>query len=138
MNRETLQKLVTLGERVGFLFIVTADEHGVPHLAIAKNFHVASDDEISLTDWICPTTAANLAVNLHVSCIAWDARTDLGFQATGVVQHDEAISNGEDFEPESELGPVMPQVKTERMLTVRIDTVVAFTAEVHSDEPDEE
>jgi len=132
MNRETIQKLVDVASRVGYMFIVTADEKGLPHLAVARRFNVVSERHIMVADWFCPKTSENLSVNLHVACVAWDAELDVGYQAFGVLQDAEEIAMLDEFVEEAP--EIIPQA--EKQLTIRLDDMVSFSQVVHSDKPE--
>ena len=130
MNKETIQKLVDVAARVGYLFVVTADQKGLPHLAVARKFNVVSERHLLIADWFCPKTSENLAINLHVACVAWDPESDLGFQAFGVLQDAEEIAMLDEFADEAP--ETIPQ--SEKQLTIRIDDVVSFSQLVHTDD----
>ncbi len=74
----------------------------------------------------------NLQDNPHVAVVVADPDTGTGFQFVGVVEGsaDTAVLNGyiPDLEP-----PGLPQVQWR--LEIRVEKVMAFTADAHSDRP---
>ena len=132
MLLENIQKAVALGQRIGHVFVATADGNGLPHVATAGKLRSVSDRRIEVAAWFCPGTVINLQQNRRVSLVAWDAAEDAGYQILGEVEHirDTAMLNG--YSPEKESKTPLPQ--TERTLQVRIDRVYAFSQAPHSDE----
>lgn len=131
IEMKNLDNAIDLAERVGHVFVTTADSTGMPHVAAATQIHKRSEEKVAVSAWFCPGTIANLDENRRISLVVWDAPSDRGFQLLGdVVQVDEqSVMNG--FSGEAELGPPIPQV--ERNLIVRVAKILAFSHAPHSD-----
>ena len=131
MKVKNLDNAINLAEKLGHVFVATADAGGMPHLAAAAQIHSASEDRVAVSAWFCPGTIANLDQNRHISLVVWDPPSDRGYQLLGeVVQVEEAsLMNG--FSPEAEKSAPMPQV--ERRLMVQVAKILAFSHAPHSD-----
>lgn len=131
MNMNNLDAAIDLAERLGHIFVATADSGGMPHVAAAAHIHRASKDHVAVSAWFCPGTIANLDDNRRISLVVWDPPSDRGYQLLGeVVQVEEqSVMNGFSAGPE-ESSP-MPQV--ERKLVVRLAKILAFSHAPHSD-----
>lgn len=128
---EIIQAALALGQKVGHVFVATADSEGFPHVAAAGRLYFGSDEILVVAAWFCPGTIENLQHNPRISLVVWDTDTDTGYQLIGNVEKVEetAIMNG--YSPELEnLGP-SPQV--ERQLFVKVNKVMGFTHAPHSD-----
>ena len=128
---KNLDTVITLAEKLGHVFVATADSEGMPHVAAAAQIHKASKDHVTVSAWFCPGTIANLDDNRRISLVVWDPPSDLGYQLLGeVIQVEEqAVLNGYSVEPE-ERSP-MPQI--ERKLVVRLAKILVFSHAPHSD-----
>jgi len=128
---KNLDAAIKLAEKLGHVFVATADAGGMPHLAAAAQIRSASEDRVAVSAWFCPGTVANLEQNRRISLVVWDPLSDRGYQLLGeVVQVEEAsIMNG--FSPEAEKRSSMPQV--ERRLMVQVARILAFSHAPHSD-----
>ena len=128
---KNLDDAIGLMERVGHVFVATADAGGMPHVAAAAKLSKAADDQVAVSAWFCPGTVANLDNNRHISLVVWDPPTDRGFQILGAVESiaEAAMMNG--YTPDSELKTPLPQV--ERELLVQVDRVLAFSHAPHND-----
>ena len=133
MNRAMIERLVELGNRIGFLFIATADQNGMPHIASAGRAELLPGDRFAVTEWFCPGTIANLRGNPHLSVVAWDSANDVGYQLIGESEeiHDVAMMDG--FEAGKAESAPLPQV--ERRLIIRCEAVLEFKQRPHSDTP---
>jgi hypothetical protein len=131
MNTDIIQQSVALGEKLGHVFVATADAGGLPHLAAAGLMRYISGKHVEIAAWFCPGTLANLQHNRKISLTVWDAREDLGYQLLGKVEEIEegAVMNG--YTPKVEGESSMPQF--ERKLQVHVDKVIAFSHAPHSD-----
>lgn len=131
MKLKNLDAAIALAEKLGHVFVATADASGMPHVAAAVQLNNASGNHVAVSAWFCPGTVANLDVNRHISLVVWDSPADRGFQLLGLVENIEvqAMMNG--FSPEAELDSPMPQV--ERKLLVKVDKVLVFSHAPHSD-----
>jgi hypothetical protein len=134
MKMKNLDTVMELAEKLGHVFVATADSRGMQHVAAAAQIHKASKDRVTVSAWFCPGTIANLNDNRRISLVVWDPPSDRGYQLLGeVVQVEEqSVMNGFSAEPE-ERSP-MPQV--ERKLIVRLAKILAFSHAPHSDVED--
>lgn len=119
-------------EGVGHAFVATSDAAGHPHLAAGRGVSVFAPNRLVFEAWFCPTTLKNLQENPRIAVAIADPVTGEGYQFTGRVESSEesAVLNGylPDLEP-----PGLPQVQWR--LEVRVESVMAFTADAHSDRP---
>ncbi|WP_246044642.1 pyridoxamine 5'-phosphate oxidase family protein [Geomonas ferrireducens] len=126
------QAVKDLAERVGHAFVATSDAGGNPHLAAGRGVALFEPNRLVFEAWFCPTTMRNLQDNRHVAVVVADPDTGNGFQFVGVVERsaDTAVLDGyiPDLEP-----PGLPQVQWR--LEIRVEKVMAFSADAHSDRP---
>jgi uncharacterized protein len=122
----------TFAEGVGHAFVASSDRAGNPHLAAGRGVSVTEPNLLVFEAWFCVTTLKNLQENPKVAVAVADPVTGKGYQFLGRVESrkDTAILNGflPDLEPAG-----LPQVQWR--LEVRVESVVAFTADAHSDRP---
>jgi len=128
---KNLDAAIGLADKLGHVFVATADAAGMPHVAAAARIKDASDDHVAVSAWFCPGTVANLADNDQISLVVWDPPSDHGFQILGAVVNitEQAMMNG--YTPDDALKAPLPQV--ERELLVRAHRVLAFSHAPHSD-----
>jgi hypothetical protein len=131
MNANTILKAVDLGKRMKHVFVATADNRGLPHLAAAGTIRIVSENQIAIEAWFCPGTLQNILCNPMISVVAWDPATDIGHQILGKMEKIEDIAILDGFSPDIETGAQLPQ--SERRLIVRVDKVLAFSHAPHSD-----
>jgi len=119
-------------EAVGHAFVATSDREGIPHIAAGREVSFPAANLLVFEAWFCTTTLRNLQENPRIAVAIVDHDTRKGYQFLGRVEktEDSAMLNG--FLPEAE-PPGLPQVQWR--LEVRIDHVMAFTADAHSDRP---
>ena len=129
MNPEALEQAVNMA-RASFLFVATADADGMPHLAAARDLALARSDEVSVIEWFCPRTLANLQANPRIAIVVWNATENSGFQLVGRVQNMVELGIIDGYAPAAEPIP-LPQV--ERMLLVKVESVLRFLQAPHSD-----
>ena len=119
-------------ERVGHAFVATSDAKGNPHLAAGRGISVIEPTLLVFEAWFCMTTLRNLQENPMVAVAIADPVTGNGYQFAGRVQkkEDTAVLDGylPDVEPAG-----LPQVQWR--LEVRVESVMAFSADAHSDRP---
>jgi len=119
-------------DRVGQAYVATCDAKGNPHLAAGKGIAVFQPNLLVFESWFCQTTLRNLRENPRVAVAIADPATGRGFQFAGKVEKtvDTAVLNGyvPDLEPAG-----LPQVQWR--LEIRVDSVMAFSADAHSDRP---
>lgn len=129
MISEDMKRFV---EGVGHAFVATADASGHPHIAAGKGVAVLTPGKLLFESWFCQGTLNNLKENPNVAVAVADPVTGNGFQFIGRVdrQEDTAVLDG--FLPGLEPAG-MPQVQWR--LEIRVDSVMAFSAEAHSDRP---
>jgi hypothetical protein len=131
MSTEAILKAVDLGNRMKHVFVATANNRGLPHLAAAGAIRLVSEDRIAVEAWFCPGTVQNLYDNPKISVVAWDPAIDIGHQFLGEVEKVEEIAIMNGFSPEIEAKALLPQF--ERKLIIRVDEVLAFSHAPHSD-----
>jgi predicted pyridoxine 5'-phosphate oxidase superfamily flavin-nucleotide-binding protein len=126
------QAIKDLAERVGHAFVATCDASGHPHLAAGRGVALFEPNRLVFESWFCPTTMKNLQENPYLSVVVADADGGNGFQFVGKVEKttDTAVLNG--YIPKLEPAG-LPQVQWR--LEVRVEGVMAFTADAHSDRP---
>jgi len=126
------ESIKTFVEEIGHAFVATSDLAGNPHLAAGRGVAVLEKNQLVFEAWFCVTTLKNLQVNPKIAVAIVDPATGKGYQFYGHVesQKDTALLNG--FLPDQE-PPGLPQVQWR--LEVRVESVMAFTADAHSDRP---
>lgn len=133
MNRAMIERMVELGNRIGFLFIATADQNGTPHIASARRAELLPGDRFAVTEWFCPGTIANLRSNRRLSVVVWDSKNDVGYQMIGKSEEIQDIAMMDGFEAGKAEAPPLPQV--ERRLIVKGEAILEFKQRPHSDTP---
>jgi hypothetical protein len=131
MNAETLKKAVMLGEKLGHVFVTTANANGLPHVAAAEKINLEREDHVAVSAWFCPGTMANLQTNQRIALVVWDAKRDVGYQLLGVSEKMEDLAMMNGYSSGLEDQAPLPQV--ERKLVVRVDKIVDFSHAPHSD-----
>ncbi len=131
MKVETLEKAVQLAEKVGHVFIATADADNWPHLAAARNLALTEDGQLAANEWFCPATMSNLQSNPHVSIVVWDESTDTGYQVLGEMERMMDVGMIDGYTPEMKSKWPLPQVTSQ--LLVRVSKVIDFKRAPHSD-----
>ncbi len=124
----SLREAVALGERVGFVFLVTSSDDGIPHLAVAGRISGPGGARVVAKEWFCPITMANVRENPAVAMVVWDRTDDTGYQMVGRVVDVRDLAMVDGYAPGQE--PV-PQV--ERELVIRVADVLRFRQGPHSD-----
>ena len=128
-----LEEVEALAQAVGHVFVATAGEGGVPHLASAGRVRRAGGGRVTVAEWFCPGTMANLQGNRSVAVVVWDPQEDHGHQLVGRVEEVRERSVVDGYVPQpGETAP--PQV--ERELVIEVDEVLHFSQGPHSDEPE--
>ena len=131
MKKEKLEKVTCLAEKAGYVFIATADAAGQPHLAAAGKLGLADEDCVTVTEWFCPGTVANLHTNKCVSIVVWAKDSDSGYQLLGRLEKTEDLGVLDGYAPGLEGEPPLPQV--EKQLLIRIEKILDFKLAPHSD-----
>ena len=131
IKREIIQSAVTLVQKLGHVFVATADSKGLPHVAAAGRINLGADGLLAVAAWFCPGTVVNLEHNTKITLVVWDAVADTGYQLLGNVEKIEETAMMDGYIPEMESTGPSPQV--ERQLLVKVNKVMAFSHAPHSD-----
>ncbi len=132
MRPEALSKVVALAKKADYIFLATADEAGLPHVAAAGEISVIPiKGHVAVDAWFCPGTVANLQTNRHTAIVIWDSQGDKGYQLLGETEQVEETAMMDGYAPGMEKKPI-PQVK--RRLLVRVDKITGFRNAPHTDE----
>jgi hypothetical protein len=129
MRKESIQKAVDMGNRVGYALVATCDDKGLPHIAASRKLEAGIDSHVAVSEWFCPVTLSNLEVNPRLSVAVWDAARDAGFQLIGECTGVEETAMMDGFSPT--LPTPIPQV--ERRIRFRVDKILDFSHAPHSD-----
>lgn len=128
MNQEVLTRCEKLAAK-GAVVVATADSRGMPHVAAAGRLSVPQEGMVSITEWFCPGTIANVQENDQVSVVAWDQSEDEGIQLLGRLENEREIAVLDGYVPQEE-GDT-PQVEKE--LLIRVEKALEFSEAPHSD-----
>ncbi len=128
---DIIQSAIILGQKLGHVFVATADSKGLPHVAAAGRLSLGTDGLLAVAAWFCPGTVVNLEHNTKISLVVWDAAADTGYQLLGNVEKVEETAMLDGYIPEMESTGPSPQV--ERQLFVKVDKVIGFSHAPHSD-----
>ncbi len=134
MNNEKIKEAVQLAKKAGHVFLATADKNGLPHISAAGKISMEKDGKVSVTEWFCPGTLANLQVNKNVSIAIWDKKADMGFQLLGKLELIRDLEIMDGFTPSIESKKPLPQV--EKQLLVKVKKILEFKLAPHSDMED--
>ncbi|HBG27944.1 MAG: hypothetical protein A2Y10_18275 [Planctomycetes bacterium GWF2_41_51] len=131
MKAEKLKEIVHLAQKVGYVFIATANTDGMPHMAAAGKLEPAIKDCVAITEWCCPGTLANLYNNKYISIVIWAKDPDNGYQLLGRLNkiNDLAILDG--YAPKIERKHPVPQI--EKQLIIKVEKIIEFKLAPHSD-----
>ena len=119
-------------ETIGHAFVATADAKGNPHLAAGRGISVIGRSLLVFEAWFCTTTLRNLQENPMVAVAIADPATGDGYQFFGRVEKKEDTAILDGYLPDVEPGG-LPQVQWR--LEVRVESVMSFSADAHSDRP---
>ena len=131
MNIEILKAAAELATKVGYILVATADAKGWPHVAAAGRLALGTNGHVSVSEWFCPRTMANLRANSRLTLVVWDAAVDNGYQLLGELEETKDVSMLDGYSPGREGKVTIPQV--ERRLLVHIDRIMEFKRAPHSD-----
>ena len=131
MKVDSLEKVVRMAKDLGYVFIATADRKGMPHMAAAGKLEYAGGQNVTVREWFCPGTVANLDDNKCISIVAWSRQPDTGFQLLGTVTKILDIGVLDGYAPELERGHPMPQVEKE--LLIKVEKIIEFKLAPHTD-----
>jgi uncharacterized protein len=119
-------------EGIGHAFVATCDSRGIPHLAAGSDVAIVKPNRLIFEAWFCQTTMKNLEENPRVAVAIADPVTGTGYQFAGRVEKEEDTAILDGFSPDLEPAG-LPQVQWR--LEVRVENVMAFTTDAHSDRP---
>ena len=122
----------SFAEGIGHAYVPTSDANGTPHLAAGRGLAVTAPNRLVFEAWFCPTTMRNLNDNPKVAVAIADPATGNGYQFIGRVEKTEETALLDGYLPDAE-PPGLPQVQWR--LEVKVESVLAFTADAHSDRP---
>ena len=128
---DIIQSAVILSQKLGHVFVATADSKGLPQVAAAGRLSLGTDGLLTVAAWFCPGTVVNLEHNTKISLVVWDAAADTGYQLLGNVEKVEETAMLDGYIPEMESTGPSPQV--ERQVFVKVDKVIGFSHAPHSD-----
>lgn len=86
MDMARFRDAVAMAQSRQHVWISTADQLGVPHIASVGGFRVEHARTIVLSDWACPVTLMNLKSNASITIVVWDVISDRGYQVLGQVE----------------------------------------------------
>jgi len=133
MNNEMLEKVKRLVDKVGTVYIATADRKGTPHIAASKGMTFTQEGHILFKAWFCLKTVANLGENRKLSLAILNPKTQEGYQILGEIKRIDttAILDGYGSEREKDWAGY-PQ--TEHQLLIQAKKISSLTSGPHSDE----
>ncbi|HBG27177.1 MAG: hypothetical protein A2Y10_07380 [Planctomycetes bacterium GWF2_41_51] len=124
MKADKLKEIINLAEKIGFVFVATADDKGTPHMAAAAKLTQTETDGIAVEEWFCPGTIANLNSNKQISIVVWSKEFDSGYQILGKVKKINDIGILDGYSPAVDSPHPLPQV--ERQLLIKISKIFEF------------
>jgi hypothetical protein len=130
MDQGVLEQATQMANRVGHVFVATADANKWPHLAVARRLILKEHDRVAVEEWFCPGTMENLRLNSHVSVVIWDRNVDKGFQLIGDTERVSDIGVLDGYFPK-ENNKTIPQ--TESKIVIKVKKIIDFTRSPHSD-----
>lgn len=131
MKIEKLKQLAAIAQKTKQIFVATADLAGSPHIACAGCANVEGENFLSITEWFCPGTVANLRKNENIAVAAWDKNTDEGYQVIGKLAKIQDVAVLDSYAPDIETRHPLPQV--ERKLVIEVEKILDFRLGPHTD-----
>ena len=131
MKQEKLREIVALAEKVGHVFVATADREGQPHIAAARRLTIMPEGSVEVREWFCPSSVANLKSNLRMSLVVWDMVRDAGYQLSGTLDEMQDVDMLNGYPSQIEREKPIPQV--ERRLLISVKKTTEFRYAPHSD-----
>jgi len=133
LERETLKKVKELVQKLGIVYLATADREGTPHIAASEGVTFTEEGKILFKAWFCLKTVENLAMNRKLSLAILNPKTQEGYQILGEIERIDrgAILDGYGSGRE-EKGAGYPQA--EHQLLIRVQKLASLTSGPHSDE----
>lgn len=130
MRVETIKKAVSLADKLEHVFVATADDKGMPHVAVAGKVAFMGGTHVAVSSWFCPTTLSNLQINHHICIVVWDRDKDAGYQLIGESEKITGLAMMDGYTPSKE-EKAIPQV--ERQIIIRVIKIIDFMQTLHSD-----
>jgi uncharacterized protein len=130
LKAESIRSAVLLAGKIEHVFVATADDKGMPHIAVAGTITHMGGARVAISSWFCPTTLSNLQMNHHVSVVVWDRNNDAGYQLIGESEKIVDLAMMDGYTPSKEEKGI-PQV--EREIIVRVIRIIDFMQTLHSD-----
>ena len=130
MDQRLLEQATQMANRIGHIFVATADSDKRPHLAVARRMVLKEPERVAVQEWFCPGTMENLQMNSHVSLVIWDENIDRGFQLIGDTERISDVGVLDGYFPQ-EHNRTIPQ--TDYQLLIKVTKVIDFTRSPHSD-----
>lgn len=131
MKTNMLEEVVSLAQQTGFVFVATADSNGMPHIAAAGKLAPAGKKNVTVEEWFCPGTIANLNENKSISIVVWSKESDNGFQLLGEVKKVQDLGMLDGYASALEAEHRVPQV--DRQLLVEVQKILEFRIAPHTD-----
>lgn len=131
MKAEKLEEIVRLAEKVEHVLVATSDPGGMPHVTAAGKLELAPQGRVTVTEWFCPGTVANLHTNKCISVVVWAKDSDSGYQLLGRLDKIKDLGVLDGYAPGLEGDPPLPQV--EKQLLIEVEKVIEFKLGPHSD-----
>lgn len=129
--RASLIQAMEMAEKIGQVFLATADSRANPHLSIVQPVGVDDQGRWKLMAWFCRYALSNLQENPKVSVVIWDPAKDTGYQLTGQIEDLQLVAELDGYAAGIEQKKHFPQ--TEWKILVRIDKVFNFQKAPHVD-----
>lgn len=130
MSKAGLKKAVELAEKVGYVFLATSNQQGIPHMAIVQPVGLDAQDHLKIVGWFCEYTMRNIYANPYLSILVWDSVQDEGYQLVGKVLDVEDIAILDGYFIREQDHP-LPQI--ERKMFIRVDMILTFEKRPHVD-----
>jgi len=113
--------------------IGTADQEGVPHLAMESGIRWVREKTVEFESWFCLTTIKNMKENPKVAIAVFDPNTRKGYQLMGQIEsiHEGAIMDG--YIPGEEPGKQVIPPQSYR-LDISVEKILPFSSGLHSDD----
>jgi uncharacterized protein len=133
ITSETLERVVSLSQVSGRIYMATADCGGMPHVAKAGSLTLLSDQKrVVFEAWSCPHTVSNLSINRWMALVILPPGKEIGYQLIGWIEELEDVLLMDGLDPQLEARRSVPQAK--KRLTMRVDKIIGFRPEAHTDE----
>lgn len=83
MDQQQIEQAAAMANRIGHIFVATADADTLPHLALARKLTVKNHALIAIEDWYSSGGLDVFRSNKRVSVVVWDRDVYRGFQLLG-------------------------------------------------------